>query len=138
MDLNPHLKSLSLSELFTLSGSIHTEIFQRLNRDERLDAIAPLTGEEVDALVALVERGPVESGSIPSKSARAALVRRGLAVFVSVRMEQGYTAATPAGELVYKHIFTDLEGNPAETLMKVRANRVRMRTMKSLQHPPRK
>lgn len=61
----------------------------------------PLTGAELDTLVALVERGPLDDGDVPSKSGRNSLLDRGLAVRVVVNGQDGYTAATYDGRDAY-------------------------------------
>lgn len=53
-----------------------------------------LTGAEKDTLIALVEQGPLWDGDVPSKQGRDSLVRRGLAVKVVVKGEDGWQAAT--------------------------------------------
>jgi len=54
-----------------------------------------------DTLIALVERGPVQDGNIPSKSGRDALIERGYAVRVINNGEEGFTAVTPLGAQLY-------------------------------------
>lgn len=68
-----------------------------------------MTGAEIDTLVALVERGPLAGGDIPSKSGRSSLIEKGLAVHILVNFEDGYTAATYAGRDAYKAHFGDQE-----------------------------
>jgi hypothetical protein len=63
--------------------------------------ISKMTGAMIDTLIALVERGPLEDGDVPSKSGRNDLIDAGLAVRVVVNGEDGYTAATYAGRDVY-------------------------------------
>jgi hypothetical protein len=79
----------------------------------------PLTGAEIDTLVALVENGPLDSGSVPSKAGRYDLIERGYAFFTVVKGEQGYTAVTPAGVEAYKRHFgsaLQAEGEKIEEL----------------------
>ncbi len=64
-----------------------------------------LSGAQLDTLVALVERGPLESGDVPSKRGRDELITIGLAVQVIANGEDGYTAATYAGRDEYKAQF---------------------------------
>lgn len=54
-----------------------------------------------DTLIALVERGPLWAGDIPSKRQRGELIQQGLAVLVVVNGEDGFTAATYAGREAY-------------------------------------
>ena len=54
-----------------------------------------------DSLCALIERGPVRDGDIPSKSGRNELIERGYAVRVINNGEEGFTAATPMGMQLY-------------------------------------
>ncbi|TFW15942.1 hypothetical protein [Duganella callida] len=56
-----------------------------------------LTGAEIDTLIALIERGPLQHGEEPSKSGRDSLIQRGLAVSIVHKLEDGWTAATLAG-----------------------------------------
>lgn len=56
-----------------------------------------LTGGEVDTLVQLVTNGPVYPGHIPSKEGLAGLMRKGLAVQIVFRQDEGYYAVTMAG-----------------------------------------
>ncbi|WP_227461659.1 hypothetical protein [Cupriavidus pauculus] len=60
---------------------------------------------EVDALVGLVECGPLDDGEVPSPSVRDSLLARGLAVRVVVKGADGYTAANYAGRDVYTKCF---------------------------------
>lgn len=86
----------------------------------------PLSGAEIDTLVALVERGPLESGDIPSKAGRSDLVGRGYAAFIVVKGEiTGVCAATVAGAEAYKRQFgtsMDIPGDKP-SLSEVIANR---------------
>lgn len=55
-----------------------------------------MSGAMIDTLVALVERGPVYIGNIPSKAGRLDLIRADLAL-----ADDDYTAATTLGREVY-------------------------------------
>lgn len=90
----------------------------------------PLSGTEVDTLVALVERGPLWDGDVPSKSGRDDLVERGYAVRVIVKGEDGWQAATYAGRDAYKDHFPCADG-PADTIKEAHANRIALRTINS-------
>lgn len=93
-----------------------------------------LTGAEVDTLVALVERGPVWDGEVPSKTARDSLVARGFAARIVFLMEDGHTAATYAGRDAYKAHFGTSLGGVADTIAEARANRIARRAMRGLKH----
>jgi hypothetical protein len=60
-----------------------------------------ISGAQLDTLTALVERGPVDAGDIPSKSGRSDLIKEGFAVAVLVKGEQGFAAATYEGSRLY-------------------------------------
>ena len=87
-----------------------------------------LTGAEVDTLIALVERGPLWDGDLPSKSGRDSLIKRGLAVKCIFAGEDGYQAATYAGRDAYKARFPGPDG-PADTISEARINREARRTI---------
>ena len=89
-----------------------------------------LTGGEVDTLVALVERGPLWDGDVPSKTARDSLIARGFAARVVVRGEDGWQAATYAGRDAYKATFPGPDG-PADTIKEARINRQTRRAINS-------
>ena len=81
-----------------------------------------LSSAERDTLVALVERGPLWDGDVPSKSGRDSLVRRGLVEKVIVKGEDGWQAATYAGRDAYKALYPGPDG-PAETINEAKVNR---------------
>jgi hypothetical protein len=64
-----------------------------------------MSGKHIDTLIALVERGPLDDGSVPSKSGRNDLVDAGLAARVIVNGEDGFNAATYAGREAYLAMF---------------------------------
>lgn len=64
-----------------------------------------ITKAEMDALVGLVECGPLDDGDMPSPGVRDSLLARGLAVRVVVKGADGYTAANYAGRDAYKVCF---------------------------------
>jgi hypothetical protein len=82
----------------------------------------PMTGAEIDTLIALVERGPLWDGDLPSKSGRTDLIERGFAVRCIFAGEDGYQAATYAGRDAYRALFPGPDG-PADTLNEARINR---------------
>jgi len=93
-----------------------------------------LSGACVDTLVALVEKGPVWDGNIPSKSGRDDLIDRGLAVRVVANTadegwSDGYTAATYAGRDAYKAYF----GN-SSTMSEARDYRVTTLELQKSRH----
>jgi hypothetical protein len=71
-----------------------------------------------DTLVALVERGPLEPGNVPSKGGLGELVQRGYAVQVVVKGDASHWAATPQGVQLYiNHVL------PGKTLSEAIAKR---------------
>lgn len=67
-----------------------------------------LTGGETDTLIQLILNGPVYPGHIPSKEGLAGLMRKGLAVQILFRQDEGYYAATMAGrDCFVKHYSPD-------------------------------
>lgn len=56
-----------------------------------------LTGAEIDTLVALVERGPLRDGGLPSKVGRNGLLVLGYAAQVVIDQDYMYYAATNKG-----------------------------------------
>ena len=56
-----------------------------------------LTGAEIDTLVALVERGPLRDGGLPSKVGRNGLLALGYAAQVVIDQDYMYYAATNKG-----------------------------------------
>ena len=82
-----------------------------------------LTGAEIDTLIALVESGPLEDGDVPSKTGRDSLLRRGLAVCVIVRGQDGFQAATYSGRDAYQVLFPGPDG-PADSIREAKSNRL--------------
>lgn len=62
-------------------------------------------GAAIDTLVALVERGPLGDGDVPSKTGRNILCEMGLASKCVVNGEDGYQVATYAGAEAYREHF---------------------------------
>ncbi len=89
-----------------------------------------LTAAEKDTLIALVERGPLWDGDVPSKQGRDSLVRRGLAAKVIVKGEDGWQAATYAGRDAYKALYPGPDG-PADTIKEAKVNRATQRTIRN-------
>lgn len=87
-----------------------------------------MTGGEKDTLIALVERGPLWDGDVPSKVGRDSLIAQGLAVRVVVKGEDGWQAATYAGRNAYKAMFPGPDGE-ADTIKEARANRLSRRAI---------
>lgn len=84
----------------------------------------PLNSGERDTLVALIEGGPLWDGDVPSKTGRDELIQQGLAVRVVVRLQDGWTAATYKGRDVYRELFPDALGQPADSVSEARFNRL--------------
>lgn len=82
----------------------------------------------MDTLIALIERGPVEDGNLPSKSARDQLILSGDAARCVVQCSQGFQVATYKGSLLYMKIF----GN-SNTLREARAFRLAKRAINNAQ-----
>jgi hypothetical protein len=81
-------------------------------------------GAVLDTLVALIERGPLDDGSVPSKRGRDTLIAHGCAQRVIMRSEDGYTAATLKGADLYRYAF----GN-ADTLKQAAERRTAERAI---------
>ncbi len=75
------------------------------------------TGGELDTLVALVERGPLHDGDVPSKTGRDTLLKMGFAVKIVHCGEDSYQAATYKGRDAYLRRFK------ADTVREAIANR---------------
>lgn len=88
-----------------------------------------MTGAEIDTLVALVERGPLWDGDVPSKAGRDDLILSGFAVRIVMAGADGYTAATYAGRDAYKRHFGTALGGEADTIAEARANRMARRAI---------
>ena len=99
------------------------------------DQAKPMTGAEIDTLVALVERGPLWDGDLPSKVGRSDLRERGYAAMVVVNGQDGYTAATYAGRDAYKAHFGSALGGEADTIAEARANRAARNAIYSVSRP---
>lgn len=93
--------------------------------------IKPMTGAEIDTLVALVEGGPLWPGDLPSKAGRADLLERGYAVMVVVAGQDGYTAATYAGRDAYCAHFGTSLGGEADTIAEAKASRTAQNVIRS-------
>lgn len=63
--------------------------------------VSIMSAAQIDTLVALVERGPLEDWDVPSISGRDDLIDAGLAVGVVAKGSDGFTAATYAGREIY-------------------------------------
>ena len=90
-----------------------------------------MTGAEIDCIVALVERGPLWDGDVPSKRGRDSLIEQGLAVRIIVAGADGYTAATYAGRDAYMRHFGTALGGDAGTIEEAKANRHARRAIAS-------
>lgn len=94
-----------------------------------------MTSGELDTLVALVERGPLWDGDIPSKLGRDSLLASGLAVRIVVRGADGHTAATYSGRDAYKRHFGSSLGGGADTIHEATANRLASRALRRAGEP---
>lgn len=56
-----------------------------------------LTGAEIDTLIAIVERGPLQDDGVPSKTGRNGLLSLGLIAEVVINMDYWFYAASPKG-----------------------------------------
>lgn len=90
------------------------------------------TGAELDTLIALVERGPLDDGDVPSKAGRNSLIERGFATKIVVNAQDGYNAATYLGRDAYMLYFGTALGGQADSIAEARANRLALRTIKKL------
>jgi len=88
-----------------------------------------ISGAQLDTLVALVERGPLWDGDVPSKAGRDDLIKAGLAVRVIVLGEDGHTAATYLGRNAYKETF----GNE-DTISEAKAVRIARKVIVGAKH----
>ncbi len=77
-------------------------------------------GGELDTLIALVERGPLFDGDVPSKSGRDTLLKMGFAVQTVVKGEHGYQAVTMKGLEAYLRRYN------ADTIAEARENRTKI------------
>lgn len=77
-----------------------------------------LTGAEIDTLVALVERGPLNDGGLPSKVGRNGLISLGLAAQVVIDQDYMQYAATNKGLEWY------LQRYKADNIKDGRTNRI--------------
>jgi hypothetical protein len=57
-----------------------------------------------DVIIALIERGPLDDGDVPSKSARDALIHRGFATKAIVNQQEAGNLATYHGRELYKQL----------------------------------
>jgi hypothetical protein len=89
-----------------------------------------MSGAEIDTLIALVERGPLWDGDVPSKAGRDSLIAQGLAVRVVVKGEDGWQAATYAGRDAYRALYPGPDGQ-ADTINEAKINRAMKRAINS-------
>lgn len=59
------------------------------------------TGGELDTLIALVERGPLSDGDVPSKVGRDTLIKLGFAMKTVIKGEDGFQVVTEKGLTAY-------------------------------------
>lgn len=77
-----------------------------------IDIATQLDGAEFDTLWAVHQNGPIDSGHLPSKTARDFLVDLGLIVMVVNKGEDGYWASSQLGHWAYKGLEA-VKANPA-------------------------
>lgn len=82
---------------------------------------------EMEALIALVEDGPLHDGKVTSKVSRDALVANHLASKIIYHGEQGYVAATYKGCRLYCELF----GN-SDTVKEAKAHRIMLHELRSI------
>jgi len=132
------LDSLVEADQPAAAPSIAPAIMQAITEDARAEEAFPgnplarrveMTGAEIDCLVALVEKGPLWDGDVPSKRGRDSLIDNGLAVRAIVSGADGYTAATYAGRDAYKCHFGTALGGDAGTIDEAKANRQALRAI---------
>lgn len=87
----------------------------------------------IDTLVALVEKGPLWDGDVPSKRGRDELIELGFAVRIVANTPKegwsdGYTAATYSGRDEYKRYFGE-----SDTMKEARAFRLARRVIRNTQ-----
>lgn len=87
------------------------------------------SGAELDTLIALIENGPLSDGDLPSKHGRDLLIKRGLAVRVVMRGQDGFQAATYAGRDAYKAYYS-MPDDPSNTLHEAYLNRMARATIR--------
>lgn len=73
--------------------SVNSQGFKMITKD--------FTGGELDTLNALVERGPLADGDVPSKSGRDNLIKLGFAMKTVVKGEDGFQVVTEKGLAAY-------------------------------------
>lgn len=91
-----------------------------------------LNGGEIDTLVALIERGPLWDGDLPSKTGRDSLIEKGLAAKIVYKCSDGYQAATYAGRDAYKALFPCEDGKSADSIAEARSNRYAKRIIQKV------
>jgi hypothetical protein len=88
--------------------------FDQIKSDKNRDGFC------FDTLVALIERGPLEAGDVPSKGGLGEFLKRGYAVQIIQNGATGYSAATPLGAQLYiNHVGAD---NLKEAIAKRKAH----------------
>ncbi|SAK59606.1 hypothetical protein AWB81_01868 [Caballeronia arationis] len=93
-----------------------------------------LPGGWAETIIALIERGPVGDGDIPSKVARDELMSRGFAARVIVNQKEAGNVATYAGRELYKQLVD--APSLAEAIAKRQANLNFLNDLWKSQQPP--
>lgn len=94
------------NKLLRLSiASTMREVFHRIMLDLIDKGDFKLNGNLSETLIHVVEEGPVYAGDLIAPSIRDDLLKAGLVCMVPVKGEDGFTAATHAGKLLYLKTF---------------------------------
>ena len=88
----------------SVSSSLN-ELALRFTNDLIAKGDFTLSPELLETLVQIVEEGPVWDGDIIAPSLRNDLLKAGLVVRVPVKGEEGFSAASHAGKLLYLKLF---------------------------------
>lgn len=81
------------------------EVFSRIMVDLIDKGDFKLEGGLSETLIHVVEEGPLYAGDLIAPSIRDDLLKAGLVCMVPVKGEDGFTAATHAGKLLYLKVF---------------------------------
>lgn len=88
----------------SISSSLN-ELAFRFTQDLIAKGDFALTPELAETLIHIVEEGPVFDGDIISPSVRNDLMKAGLVIRVPVKGDDGHSAASQAGKLLYLKMF---------------------------------
>jgi len=85
------------------------------------------SGAVLDTLIALVERGPLDDGDIPSKNGRSQLLQVNCAAKILVNGQDGFNAATYKGRELYCYYY-----GKSDTLKEAKAYRLARRAIRDM------